>query len=165
MKDDLHAIAMDVFRTCLRNGISLEVEWIPRELNEAADSASREAVMVDTDDLGLTDNFFNLLNSRWGPLSIDCFANYYNSKIDRFYSLFNSPGCLGVDAFSFDWNKELCLLVPPVSIVGAVLKHLRLCNAKAVLVVPFWPSAAFWPLLMNDFRSKIGGLVLGALAW
>ena len=43
MKLDLHEIAMDVFDTCLRNGISLETEWVPRELNEVADAASRVA--------------------------------------------------------------------------------------------------------------------------
>ena len=155
MKSDLHLIAMNIFFLCLKNGISLEIEWIPRELNEAADAASREAIMVDTDDWQITDSFFKLLNGRWGPLTIDCFANYYNKKIDRFYSLFNSPGCEGVDAFSYNWKNENCLLVPPVCVVGMALRHLRLCKARGVLVVPYWPSAAYWPLLLNDFHSDI----------
>ena len=155
MKRDLHDIAMKIFSLCLKNGISLEVEWIPRNLNEAADAASREAIMVDTDDWQLSDSFFKLLNERWGPFTLDCFANYYNKKVDRFFSLFNSPNCEGVDAFTFNWEGENCLLVPPVCVVGMTLQHLRLCNARGVLVVPFWPSAAFWPLLIKDFRPHI----------
>ena len=140
---------------CIKNGITLEVEWIPRHLNEAADSASREAAMVDTDDWQLTKEFFNILNSRWGPLTLDCFANFYNKKISRFYSLYNSMGCEGVDAFSYDWKNECCLLVPPVSIVSQTLRHLHLCQSSGVLVVPFWPSASFWPLLMKEFSPYI----------
>ena len=89
MKPQLHSIALEIFFTCLRNGISLAVQWIPRSLNEAADSASREASMVDTDDWQITRQFLSVLDRKWGPLSIDCFANYYNKKVDRFFSLFN----------------------------------------------------------------------------
>ena len=64
MKIELHKIAMEVFFLCIKNGITLEIEWIPRHLNEAADSASREAAMVDTDDWQLTVPFFQLINSR-----------------------------------------------------------------------------------------------------
>ena len=155
MKSELHDIAMDVFFLCIKNGISLEAEWIPRDLNEAADAASREAAIVDTDDWGISQRFFSILDSKWGPLTIDCFSNDYNAKLNRFYSLFNSPGSAGVDAFSFNWHDENCLLVPPVCVVGAALHHLKLCKGKGVLVAPFWPSAAYWPLLLNDFNRFI----------
>ena len=155
MKSDIHQIAMSIFFICIKNGITLETQWIPRHLNEAADSASREAEMVDTDDWGISHQFFKIINNKWGPLSIDCFANHYNAKLPRFYSLYHSPGCEGVDCFASDWKDENCLLVPPVSIVGRTLKHLRLCKSKGVLVVPFWPSAHFWPMLKEDFVGYI----------
>ena len=155
MKPDIHKIAMDIFFLCIENGITLEVEWIPREMNEAADSASRLADMVDTDDWQITSEFFSILNNRWGPITIDCFANYYNKKLPRFFSLFNSKGAEGVDAFSFNWCKETCLLVPPVSVAGRALRHLELCKARGILVVPFWPSAHFWPMLINEMSAYI----------
>ena len=155
MKPELHALAMEIFFTCLHNGISLATQWIPRNLNEAADSASREAEMLDTDDWQLTQSFFSILNKRWGPFSVDCFANDYNKRLDRFFSLYNSPGCAGVDAFSFDWKEELCLLVPPVCMVGKTLRHLQLCKAIGVLVVPAWPSAHYWPMLLDEFHIHI----------
>ena len=155
MKNDLHSIAMEIFFICLQNGINLQCEWIPRSLNEAADSASREAEMVDTDDWTISSEFFEFINNRWGPLSVDYFANFYNNKLNRFYSLFNSPGCEGVDAFSYNWHGEACLLVPPVCVTGRVLRHLRMCKAWGVLVVPCWPSAHFWPMLLGEFNGNI----------
>ena len=155
MKDELHSLAMEVFLLCLRNGISLETQWVPREMNEEADSASREAALLDTDDWQISAQFFRLLDRRWGPMTIDCFASSYNSKLPRFYSLFISPDCEGVDAFCFNWQDELCLLVPPVGLAGRVIKHLDLCKGKGILVVPCWPSAHFWPMLSSTFRHSI----------
>ena len=155
MKPELHALAMEIFFTCLNHGISLATQWIPRHLNEAADSASRDAIMLDTDDWQLTSFFFSLINARWGPFTLDCFANHYNKKVDRFFSLFNSPGCAGVDAFSFDWKQDMCLIVPPVCMVGRALLHLQLCKGTGVLVVPAWPSAHYWPMLLQEFRLHI----------
>ena len=155
MKDELHSIAMEVFFTCLKNGVSLEIEWIPRTLNEAADAASREAQLVDTDDWQLEETFFSYINNRWGPLTVDYFSNDYNKKLSRFYSLFNSPGCEGVDAFAHDWSGEMGLFVPPVCLAGRVLLHLKLCKAKGVLIVPDWPSAHYYPLLLREFRPFI----------
>ena len=47
MKSDLQDIALDIFTICLRNNIRLEVDWIPRTLNDQADFISR---LIDTDD-------------------------------------------------------------------------------------------------------------------
>ena len=59
------------------------------------------------------------------------------------------------DAFSFNWEGEFILLVPPVSIIGRVLQHLELCEGKGVLIVPCWPSSYFWPILINDFANYV----------
>ena len=63
-KKDLQEIAIKIFHLCWDNGISLEVEWIPREENEAADLASREANIVDVDDWQITEEFFKYLNGK-----------------------------------------------------------------------------------------------------
>ena len=131
----------------------------PEILNQAADLVSRESELVDTDDWQLEENFFSVINSRWGPFSVDVFANYYK-KCERFYSLFYSPGAIGVDAFTYDWNSENCLLVPPVSIVGRALHHLSLCKSKGALIVPLWPSSHFWPLLFRDFNKYIKDILI-----
>ena len=155
MKHDCHDIAKKAHDICVRNGISLDVEWISRNDNEIADQISREPEILDTDDWGLSWEFFHFLEKRYKPFSLDGFANSYNNKVDRFYSLYHVPGSSGVDAFSFDWNLEFTLLVPPVSIIGRVLQHLYLCRAEGILVVPCWPSSYFWPMLINEFSPYI----------
>ena len=64
------------------------------------------------------------LNELWGAHTVDCFASFYNKKLDRFFSRFWNPGCAGVDAFYQSWTGENCLVVPPVSIVSRVLQYM-----------------------------------------
>ena len=56
-KCDLQELALVVFRICLLHCISLEVKWIPRDLNVSADCISK---LVDFDDYGLNDIVFQL---------------------------------------------------------------------------------------------------------
>ena len=155
MKPELQWFATEIFHFCFRNNISLMISWIPREENTLADEASREADIIDIEDWGITTDFFNFLNNSYGPFSVDAFANFYNAKCKRFFSLFHCPGSSGVDALSHNWQNENLLLVPPVNAIGKTLYHLRLCKAKGVLIAPKWPSSYFWPLLLNEFSKYI----------
>lgn len=146
MKKHLQDLAIDIFKICSENRISLHMIWVPRELNEKADLISK---YVDVDDWSVSDEFFTFLNDMWGPHSIDRFANHYNHKIPRFNSLCWVPGTENVDSFSLNWSGENNWLVPPVSIVTRVINHLVSCKAVGTLVVPFWPSAPFWPLIFG----------------
>ena len=155
MKPELQWFATEIFHFCFKNNIALKVEWIPREQNQLADTASRLADIIDIEDWGLTPSFFSILNNRYGPFSLDAFANYYNAKCSKFYSLYHCPGSAGVDALTQNWLGENVLLVPPVNAIGNTLHHLRVCKAKGVLVAPKWPSGVFWPLLKNEFSEFI----------
>ena len=155
MKPDLQYFAKEVFHFCFENRIALKVEWIPREQNSLADEISREADLVDIEDWGITDAFFKILNTNFGPFTLDAFANFYNAKVKRFFSLFHCPGSSGVDAFSQNWENDNVLLVPPVNAVGKALSYLVSCKCKGVLIVPRWPSSYFWPLIQNDFSAYI----------
>ena len=96
-KCDLQELALVFFKICLLHCISLEVKWIPRDLNVSADCIS---TLVDFDDYGLNDIVFQGLNHLWGPHTIDRFSSSYNAKLPRFNSRFFQPGCWAVDAFA-----------------------------------------------------------------
>ena len=64
MKRDLHEISLSIFHLVLRNGIDLQVDWIPRSLNEHADTISR---IVDFDDWGVSFEFFRYVDNIWDP--------------------------------------------------------------------------------------------------
>ena len=61
MKPELQWFATDIFHFCFKNNISLKIEWIPREQNVLADTASRMADIIDIEDWGLTPSFFTIL--------------------------------------------------------------------------------------------------------
>ena len=95
MRKDLHEIALRVYQLCLeQKKIEFEIDWIPCTELQRADFLSR---LIDIDDWQITRQCFNTLQDLWGCHTLDCFANYYNTKISRFISWHWNPGCTGVD--------------------------------------------------------------------
>ena len=152
MKFDLHQMAFAVFSLCLKAHIELDIQWIPRSLHEKADYLSR---IIDHDDWEITPELFQFLEGKFGPHTVDCFADYKNCKVQKFYSRFWNPGSAGIDAFFHSWEGENALLVPPVSLASRVLTFMHTCKAKGTFVLPYWPSAPFWPLLISLFSAYI----------
>ena len=64
---------------CVHHGISIEPEWVPRSSNEQADYLSR---IVDFDDWSVSPHIFRFLDLKWGPHSIDRFADEHNHYLD-----------------------------------------------------------------------------------
>lgn len=88
--------------------------------------------------------------SVWGPHTVDRFASLNSKQLDRFCSKWLCPGCESVDAFTLSWSGENNWLVPPVYLISRVLKHMSYYREFGTLIVPYWPSAAWWPLLFKD---------------
>ena len=105
--------------------------------------------IVDYDNWAVKDYYFRAVTSFWGPCSVDCFASYKNREVPRFYFKYFNPDSLGVDSLAFSWVGETCWLVPPVSLVRKVILHLCLCRCRGILVVPCWPSAHYWPFVVE----------------
>jgi hypothetical protein len=152
MKFDLHVVSADIFSYCLKHKIDLTIEWIPRGLNTSADFISK---IQDCDDWQITKEFFDHIDSLWGPHTVDCFASFYNAKLKRFFSRFWNPGCQGVYAFFQSWEGENCLIVPPVHLVPRVLSYMNTQSTIGTLIVPYWTSAVFWPLLWQRYLPNI----------
>ena len=143
MKEDLQRLTLRIFSMCLLNCITLEVEWIPRSANDRADFLSR---VVDYDDWRVKRDYFLLVEEKWGPHSVDRFANHENTQLPHFNSRFWCPGTEVVDAFSVSWAGENNWLV----LIPRVLNHMVALGGRATLVVRAWPSAPFWPLIFTD---------------
>ena len=154
MKLELHRMARRIFDICVQSGIHLDMQRIPCTLHQQDDYISR---LIDVDDWQTTNDLFLSLNHRWGPYSVDCFANYYNHKLPRFFSRFWNPNTAGVDFFIQPLRGENCWVVPSVSIVPRVLHYMKSQNAVGTVFLPFWPSAHYWPLLKNKYLKYIPG--------
>jgi hypothetical protein len=108
MKSECQTLVLEIYSTCFQNEVSIHLEWVLRGKNETADYLFRLSDILDTDDWGITPEFFKILNSRYGPFSVDCFANAQNKRVDKFYSLFYVPGTLSVST-----GQEKCASSPP----------------------------------------------------
>ena len=154
MRIDLHCIALRIFQLCIEHKIFLEIQWVPRTEVQKADFISR---LIDIDDWQITSALFQELDTLWGSHSVDCFANHYNFKTARFFSSFWNPGCAGIDFFIQPIHKENCLVVPPVCVISRAFHYMHDQRAIGTVVVPFWPSASFWPLIINMYAHYIVG--------
>ena len=140
----LQSEAVAIYNLCHDAGIRFSAEWVPRNLNTRADYWSK---VIDTDDWMLNPSHFRQLDDLWGPHTIDRFASHNSFQIARFSSRWWCPGAEVIDAFTVDWGRENNWLVPPVFLIPRVISHMRLGSEQGTLVVPFWQSAHWWPLL------------------
>ena len=144
---ELNSIALEIFQKCMLNGITIDVNWIPRDFNSVADEISK---IIDYDDYTINDDIFAFLDKSWGPHTVDRFACHYNKKLPLFNSKFFQPGTSGVNAFSQDCAFANNWLCPPTYLTVRVVNHLKACRAAGTLIVPLWRSAHFWPIICDD---------------
>ena len=120
-----------------------------------ADEGSRE---FDPDDWGVDMSSYKDVTRNWQP-TVDLFAHSTNRKCAKFYSYGNAPFSAGVDAFTRNWDNELAWACPPVYLVADTIKKICQSQMMAILVVPAWTSAAFWPILFPDGQKAISSCV------
>ena len=106
----LQWMALDIHRLCLLASVSIDMQWIPGDLNIIADDISK---FVDLDDYSINDRVFYSLHKLWGPHTCDRFACHYNAKLPKFNTRFFQPGTSGLNAFAQDWSKDNNWLCPP----------------------------------------------------
>ena len=144
--------------------ISLHPVYIRSAANVWADALSRQ---VDPADWSLSSAAFHLLESRWGPHTVDCFASENTALLPRFFSAWASPTSSGVDAFAQPgWASENNLCVPPTECLDQLAHLLETNGAAATVVVPNWPAQS-WYQLFQELSSERLVLPPGsaALGW
>ena len=96
---------------------------------------------------------FRFINNLCGSFTVDSFANNLDRKLKCFNSKVYSPGTSHVNAFADDWSNDLNWLCAPISSIGSVIRHLKLCKAKGALLVPVWSSSFFLPLIYPNGKQ------------
>ena len=148
-KTYIHSLALNISNLTFNHNIHLEVFWVGLEYNKEADEISKT---IDFDDLYTAQGLINILEQRWGKISIHRFFSDINRKSKRFNLRYLCRETEGINAFSFDWSNEVNLLVPLTSyLIPRAIKHFlkSLTKSKAILICPYWPSIPFWPLLAS----------------
>ena len=150
----LQFVAVDISKYVTKHNISLFPVWIPRESKIKADVLSKSPYR-DSDDWQISFDMFNYLNMLWGVCTIDRFASCTNTKCARFNSKIWMTGTENVDSMTIDWSGEMNWIVPPPTLIPAVIGKMVKEKAKGILIVPVWKAAAFWPLVVsNHFVSR-----------
>jgi hypothetical protein len=134
---EIQGIIAEVVDICVREKISLLVEWIPREMNEQADYLSKLTTHYD---FTLSDMAFKRVEGLWGPHTIDRFSSDESVRVrsGRYNSRFwrrGMEGCQGIDAFLQDWQGENNWVHPPYKLVGRVVQHMRMQGAQGTVVI------------------------------
>jgi hypothetical protein len=148
---EMHKEAILIYKVCRLHNIRLTAEWVSRDANTTADSLSR---LDDPDDYMLDPACFRMVDELWGPHSYDRFASLKTRQLPRFSSRHLNPGCDTTDAFTVSWANENNWLFPPPYLIPRVLHHMRLGKENGSLVIPSWPSAPWWPLLISKGKGK-----------
>ena len=125
---------------------------IPGKLKTVADKESR-LNQVDTEWMPQS-KFLNLAleHLRFKP-EIDLFATNINIQFDKYAAFRPDPRAMYIDAFSIDWCDLKFYTFPPISVIPSVLSKVKQDSAEGIIVVPFWPTQVWYPVMLKMLVS------------
>ena len=138
-------IAFDLLRWCKNNNIWISACHIPGKSNVRADELSRKINddiewMLDTD-------IFQEICQILGKPEIDLFASRINHQLPKYISFLPDSEAFAIDAFSHKWDM-FAYIFPPFNLIPRVLRKLQEDQTeKALVIVPKWQAAPWYPKL------------------
>jgi len=138
-------IAVDIWTWAKEHNIWLSITHLPGVDNVDADNASR--IFNDRTEWSLDQKFFNKIITIFGPLEVDLFASRLNNKLPVYYAWKPDPYATGIDAFTISWSNINFYCFPPFSLISRCLRKISADQAEGVIVVPWWPTQVWFPLL------------------
>ena len=129
------------------NDILLRSKYIRSAANIWADNLSRES---DSSDWQLNPRVFTLLDTRWGPHTVDRFASATNRQLPRYNSRWLDPDTEAVDSLRLpntSWASEHNWCNPPWDLLDDLVLKLRSSGASATVVAPHWPGRPWFQQL------------------
>jgi len=148
----LSNISRQIWRWCEERNNFVFASYIASVDNTIADAKSRS-----TDpgtEWSLAQGEFLRITEVLGPFNIDLFASSINNKCDAYVSWFPDPGAIAIDAFTLSWAGLKSYAFPPFILIPRFLRKLVDDGATGTLVVPWWPSQAWFPLLCRLLLSE-----------
>ena len=140
-------MAREIWGWCIERQIWLTATHIPGKENTVADKASR--VFNDRTEWQLNQNLFKQITKVYGHPEIDMFAFRINFQMKPYMSWGPDPHAVAVNAFTLDWGKYFLYAFPPFSVISQVLQKVEQDQAETILVVPQWPTQAWYPKLLK----------------
>lgn len=138
----LNSITREIWQYCESKNLWIHASYIPSCQNKA-DALSRSPSLET--EWELDSKAYQTIISVFGKPDIDLFASYVNTKCKKFISFFPDPCSVGVDSFTFSWSEYFFYAFPPFAVILRVLNKIITDRAIGIVVVPYWPSQAWYP--------------------
>lgn len=140
----LHKLTRDIWAFCEKRNIYIYASYISSRDNEIADAESRR-LHPDTE-WELSNRAFESIVNNFGNPEIDLFATRLNTKCHKYVSWHRDPGACAVNAFTLNWNNLKFYAFPPFSIVAKTLRKIITDRSQGIIVAPYWPTQAWFPM-------------------
>ena len=139
-------IATKIWGLCEENNMWLTAAHIPGPQNITADYESRNFNMDIEWMLNPKILTQALQGISFSP-TIDMFASRLNKQFPQYVSYRPDPFALHIDAFTISWADKQFYCFPPFSCVLKVIRKVINDKGRGILVVPYWPTQSWFPLL------------------
>ena len=151
--DTCNDIAHRIWVWCQMNQVDITITHIAGVKNIKADEQSRK--FNDATEWMLNPNIFQKLVQNFFLPKIDLFASRLNHQTPKFVSWKPDPEAMAIDAFSLKWNRwDKVYIFPPFSLIQRVLQKLSRDEAEALVIIPNWPTAVWYPQMMRCLVDK-----------
>lgn len=147
-----NSISREIWDWCERRKITVFASYINTIDNYEADYLSRKK-FTDTE-WELCDTAYQKIYEYFGQADVDLFASRTNAKCTVYVSWKNDPDAWVVDAFTISWSKMFFYAFPPFSLILRMLQKIISDEAEGIVVVPYWPTQPWFPLLNKLIISK-----------
>ena len=127
--------------------IQISTEFIPGQLNVLADELSRRNQVLATE-WTISHSALEPVWRLWHKPMVDLFATKFNHRLPIYVSPMKDNAAWGRNAFAMTWNNIDGYAYPPTSQIQKVLAKASLEKPQLILVVPYWPSATWFPDLV-----------------
>lgn len=156
--ESLLKITKEIWIWAATRDIFLSAVHIPGKENIFPDNLSRN--FSDSSEWKLHENVFSAISKTFFTPDLDLFATRLNTQLPKFVSWFPDPEAFASDAFSICWTDlYLPYIFSPFSVIQRVLQKITEEKVRKVLmVVPWWKTQSWFPLLLNcliDFPRKL----------
>ena len=130
-----------------RNVTILAPHWLSTKDNVEADFLSRNS--LSQWDFVLDKVLFDMiLESFQLHPTLDAFASKETHQLPRYMSWYQDQDAVARDALLHQWDR-VTYLFPPVPLLLKVLQQIQEQKIRAILLCPQWPTAMWWPLLVE----------------
>lgn len=145
-------MSREIWQWCISRNIWVSAAHVPGRLNTIADERSRK--FNDRTEWKLNRQVFDRIVSHFGVPEIDLFASRLNAQVEKYVTWHPDPGAFAVDAFTLDWKPFAFYAFPPFCMIPKCLQKIREDKARGLLLVPNWPTQAWFPQLVSMMEGE-----------